>query len=442
VTIDDRLRGAFDDLQQRADRLAPPALEPRPTGRRSLVPLLATAAVVTAIASAAWLGGGRGEVPPIDRPTTATTATTSSTTQPTSASQSPEDALRDGVVPELAALPFQQRVRVIDPISGDVSVSTDEGVWVVSRLAFEDFPNGACLGSGDTPMTRWCPDDGELLLLDPAEDRILRAFPLPAYPPQWLFVTEDAVYCGRQGDGGLPNSMLCRVDRNSDELTVRAFVWTGGPDEPDDYDLPHDELPGTWTVDMSAATNWKGMRVTGDGSLEVGDADLDAWTAIDPVSLEPLGLDLGGERWTLIGRTDRTGADAVTGSSVCGQPWDTMRPGGVLSSRTDVYAAEDGAVLTVFVVELTDFGEAFQLRKFAFASCVEGGNPVFDAQQPPLDLGWGTVDGGSEFTGAAAAVGGRFVMVEVVGTCDAADCPGRFDGVEGLARSAMEGVNG
>ncbi|MGF1667298.1 MAG: hypothetical protein ACFCVC_13615 [Acidimicrobiia bacterium] len=438
MSIDDRLRSAFSDLQQRADRLMPPALEPRPTGRRSLVPLLATAAVVTAIVSAAWLGGGRGEVPPVDRPTTATTTattTTSSTSQPTSASQAPEDALRDGVVPELAALPFDQRVRVIDPVSGDVSVSTDDGVWVVSRLAFEDFPNSACLGSGDTPMTRSCPDDGELLLLDPAEDRILRAFPLPAYPPQWLFVTEDTVYCGRQGDGGLPNSMLCRVDRESGELTVRVFEF-----EPGNYELAYDLLPGTWLADETSAGDLVAagvflseMRLDGE-QLLVGDSRSGEWAAVDPVTLavEIPDLGFGGETWQRRERVPQNDIESIESTSVCGMSWSlgSFRP---VSAEVASYVAEDGVTFTVLEADFEEETDAFQMRKYAFAACNER-TSVFDATFPPLGVRWGDPAGGGT-RGIAGNVGGRFVQVEINGICEPARCQAWRDALEDFVES-------
>lgn len=70
---------------------------------------------------------------------------------------------------------------------------------------------------------------GELLLMTPDRSRILRAYPFRDVPPQWLLVTPRAVYCGRQGDGGVPNSMVCRVDRSTGALTVVVFP------SPDDF---------------------------------------------------------------------------------------------------------------------------------------------------------------------------------------------------------------
>lgn len=79
---------------------------------------------------------------------------------------------------------------------------------------------------------------GELLLMTPDRRRILRAYPFKGVPPQWLLVTPQAVYCGRQGDGGLPNSMVCRVDRSTGALTVVVFP------SPDDFATDAPPVPG------------------------------------------------------------------------------------------------------------------------------------------------------------------------------------------------------
>lgn len=153
-------------------------------------------------------------------------------------SQSAEDAARDGVVPEVAALPFDVRVDAVD--MGRVTrIETDEGVWVLSRPVLEhieladlehiDLAGGCALGATEDPDAVQGRDVicvleyGEVLLLDPDESEILRAFPLPGLPPQTLAVTDDAVYCMRQGDGALPHSALCRIDRSTHDWFVRIF---------------------------------------------------------------------------------------------------------------------------------------------------------------------------------------------------------------------------
>jgi hypothetical protein len=60
----------------------------------------------------------------------------------------------------------------------------------------------------------------ELMLLSADRSRILASYSFEGVPPQWLLVTADAVYCGRAGDGALPDSMVARLGRGHDQLTV------------------------------------------------------------------------------------------------------------------------------------------------------------------------------------------------------------------------------
>lgn len=153
-------------------------------------------------------------------------------------SQTPTEAARDGIVPAVAALSYKQRVSVVR------SVSTEEGRWVLSRPAGVD-PRSCVLGDADATYGRDFVCTSEFLLVGSDEDVILRAFPMPGYPPSDVAVTEDAVYCGRQGDGGLPTSMLCRVDRRTLMLHGRLFP-ADGPDAPESVDPPP---AGEWVVE-------------------------------------------------------------------------------------------------------------------------------------------------------------------------------------------------
>lgn len=135
-------------------------------------------------------------------------------------SQSAEDAERDGVVAALAALPLHLRV---EPTARSES---PEGWWVGNRIPLTAAHRAeGCVGdrSGVPGLDFSCIGDGELLLLDETGERIERAYPLPEIAPRWIEVTDDAVYCGAQADGGQAHSMLCRVDRETGELTVRVF---------------------------------------------------------------------------------------------------------------------------------------------------------------------------------------------------------------------------
>jgi len=186
-------------------------------------------------------------------------------------SQSPEDATRDGVVAAVAALPFNVRVNP----TGEVDMP--EGRWVLSEIAPMnpyllgdcDPTDSACLYGGDYIDVG---EYGEVLLLNTAGDRILKAFPLPGFPLAnrgSIVATDDAIYCSSQGDGGLPDSILCRIDRTSLDWIVRVF--------PSDVDsafspMPSDWfIPDNWIVDepVSGAL-FLGLEVTPDGIVTYG----------------------------------------------------------------------------------------------------------------------------------------------------------------------------
>lgn len=194
------------------------------------------------------------------------------------ASQSPEDAARDGVVPGLAVLPLHVRM------SARASVVAPEGVWVASRptARANEGAVGCRIGpeEGQTPADWICTSEyGEILLLDAARTRILRAYPLAGVPPQFLQLTAAALYCGRPGDGGLlPDSMVCRIDRANLAAAIRIF-----PGEPDSVVIqPCFTPPASWTIAdgylpvTALAADRAGVRVKGaDGR----------WVSLDPITL-------------------------------------------------------------------------------------------------------------------------------------------------------------
>jgi hypothetical protein len=242
--------------------------------RRRILRVASLAGVLAVLTLAAACGGG-GE-PNAQQPS-------STTTTPASApgpSQSPADADRDGVVAAVAALPLGQRMVV------QASVEAPEGVWVVSRIApsAEQPGQGCRLGpeEGQTPTDWICTTEyGEVLLLDGTQTRILRAYPLAGVPPQFLRLTDDALYCGRPGDGGLlPDSMVCRIDRHTLEATVRIF-----PGQPDSVVVqPCFYPPAAWAIDDEfLAVNDLVADTTG---VRVGNGD-GTWRTIDPLTLEP-----------------------------------------------------------------------------------------------------------------------------------------------------------
>ena len=188
---------------------------------------------------------GQGASSPATSPATIPTA---SPTTSLPASQSAADARAYGIDPAVAALPIGVRVFQPDPASWPVATtqaSTPEGLWLVSvPYVSPDYDDAAHPGL----LTEY----GELLLLTPDRRRILRAYPFRGLLPQWLLVTPKAVYCGRQGDGGLPNSMVCRVDRSTGALVVVVFP---SPEEfaTEDYfvtDTPQALAgrPGNWRL--------------------------------------------------------------------------------------------------------------------------------------------------------------------------------------------------
>jgi hypothetical protein len=118
------------------------------------------------------------------------------------------------------------------------------------RIPAEAAPNCAL---GDPLRTRWrdflCIDEyGEILLMNTDGTRIIRAFPLPfSHTTTQLVVTDNAVYCASQGDGALPDSLMCRIDRRTLTMAVRVFPYQTDsafvpPQRPDLY------APATWVL--------------------------------------------------------------------------------------------------------------------------------------------------------------------------------------------------
>lgn len=163
----------------------------------------------------------------------ATTLPSAQTTTPSSSTASSATGLATATAPPrcctpeaLQALPLDQRLRATVP-----PVETAEGLWLASRPA---LPNDA----------GYVGDYAELVLVDTARSALAEVFPLPGLAPEQLLVTDDAVYVSRQGDGGLPFSLLARVDRQTRQIVVRVFP--GGIDGT--YEPPGGTLPPGWTV--------------------------------------------------------------------------------------------------------------------------------------------------------------------------------------------------
>ena len=260
-TLDD-LRGA---LHAQADAAAYPDVDVLVSGarrrvaatrRRRLAVLGAVTAAVMVVGGVAMTRGtqqalpqpaGQGASAPVTGPTVIPTASLS-------ASQSSVDARAYGIEAAVAALPIGVRVQPLDTAVWPVATtqaSTPEGLWLVSRAERStNYDDAAHPGL----LTEY----GELLLLTPDRGRILRAYPFRGVPPQWLLVTPKAVYCGRNGDGGLPNSMVCRIDRSTGALTVVVFpdpsdFWADAPPVPGGLSAPQalTGRPGRWRLGNS-----------------------------------------------------------------------------------------------------------------------------------------------------------------------------------------------
>jgi hypothetical protein len=195
-------------------------------------------------------------------------------------SQSPADAKRDGVVPDVAALPFGLR---IDATS---TVEIDDDRWAVSRLSRRGQDRIGCEGprEGREGIDFVCGSEyGELVQI--RNRRVLRAYPLPGVPPQHIAITDDAVYCARQGDGGLPDSMVCRVDRRTHEAIVRVF-----PSEIDSGFADTDRvLPDDWSLDEAAL---EVNKFAVDDSGVWAKAYMGGWAKLDPETLEVVERDI------------------------------------------------------------------------------------------------------------------------------------------------------
>lgn len=218
-------------------------------------------------------------------PGQSTTSTPSATTVATGVdgsasepSQSPDEAFRDGIVPALARLPVVQRVSIV------VKESTPEGVWAISEIPEATTPHGRCVvgdRDGRYGTDFICSAEyREILLIAPDLSQIIRAYPLPSQPARLLLVTDEAVYCARQGDGGLPDSMLCRIDRETLEIAGRIFPHSEdsvyGP--PDGSAVPH----GDWSI---APISQVAVMATLEFNGSIVTTGQDGSATYDPVTL-------------------------------------------------------------------------------------------------------------------------------------------------------------
>jgi hypothetical protein len=198
-------------------------------------------------------------------------------------SQSAVDAARDGIVPEVAALPDRLRLGRYPEYFGPTRIETPEGVWMIS-LTDKEIPEaeGCLLGdsSGVYGRDYGCSYDyAEIVLLDRETGAITRAYPFPGMAPRALLVTDDAVYCIRQGDGAYPDSMLCRIDRATLEPYVRVF-----PSVIDSAFGGDRYVPDYWVADDPVDyVLWSNLTVV-DGTPTI--AGWSGTATVDPATLE------------------------------------------------------------------------------------------------------------------------------------------------------------
>jgi hypothetical protein len=222
--------------QRLADPVGIADLQGRIRRRRRHHRLLAGLAVsgfaAVVLGSLVLLGSEDGTAPVVTPAPEVTTSTINDAFG--SPSQSDSDAARDGVLHVIAQAPISVRV------DNRAEIETPEGRWVLSR-ATQDLEQlkapGVCFDSqGTAPwkVTEGCLlGYGEILLLD-HEGQIERAYPMPGIPPTWIVAADRYIYAGRQGDGGIPNSSVVRIDRVDLTAEVATFRFddASAPDQP------------------------------------------------------------------------------------------------------------------------------------------------------------------------------------------------------------------
>lgn len=179
-------------------------------------------------------------------------------------SQSEDAAHRDGVIPELARLPFDTRVESM------AEVTAEEGTWVLSRASRElvdlSMPDGCGFGdlTGTYPTEVICTVEyGEILLVDDKQ-QVTRAYPMPGAIPSWIYLTPTAVYAGRIGDGGLPDSTLVRIDRTTLQATVMLVPaeFDGGTEWPPSWHIATPEQRDRYHTLVGFSPDMTGTPVT------------------------------------------------------------------------------------------------------------------------------------------------------------------------------------
>jgi hypothetical protein len=293
MSLDDRLRAALHDLDDRAAaHVARPRTVTAPATRRArlLLPALAAAAVAAVLVGVAlgFRPAATGTpVPPATQGPATPSATPSVTpSAPATPSQSAAAARRDGVYPQVAALSLGDRTARDE--DAPEPVTTPEGVWQLAQpdvAPFLDTDDGCAERRAGAPAYALCSNSyTEVQLLSPDRSRLLRAYPLPELAARWIEITPAAVYCGRTGDGAVPESMLCRIDRESGELSGRLYACDVADCAPWDPDRLA-TWPGTWSQGTQPVSGgFDGVEPAGR-DLVVTDLDGRVTVTLNPETL-------------------------------------------------------------------------------------------------------------------------------------------------------------
>jgi hypothetical protein len=285
MTIDDRLHEALTALDEqvhshvREHHLAAPGVA-RPVTSRDrvsnpmtrrhrqwVVPALGAVSVLLVV-----VGVIRGtHAAPAQQPSPARTTAPA----PAPPSQSVADAARDHVLSAIAAMPLAERVHLTPP-ARTTQIRSPQGLWVLSNIDpaepvdSQGRSSTRCLGPDTQPGRRYkiCSPYGELLLLSADQQRILRAYPMP-HPAEWLVAGPRGLYLGQQGDGGYPDTMVCRVAAGTLALTCRDYQAPNLADGPEYTAKELSAWPGHWVIDRHSVTNMDSAKIVGD-ALVIG----------------------------------------------------------------------------------------------------------------------------------------------------------------------------
>jgi hypothetical protein len=160
---------------------------------------------------------------------------------------------------------------------------TAEGLWVYS--------------SPDPTEVGPTSEVGEILLLEDWGGPIIDSWLLGYFPGRYrgqIEISDDAVYCISLGDGGLPDSLTCRIERSAGEVTMAIYPapFDGGSEE--SYSDLFADTEIDWRLvpqdqaDGFAPFGWlyveEGDAANGSGPSLVDESRL---VRLDPDTLEP-----------------------------------------------------------------------------------------------------------------------------------------------------------